>query len=1382
MYVKSLAFAPSNSQIVYASGRPESNQLNAKIYRSVDNGVSFSEVGDLGSLFGDVVVTKLVVHPDDESTVLALSGKDRFTSTENSEVPKVLYMSSSGGSGWLQVATSYNRIVDVVIHPTAPFYTYISDEIQGYFYETNLTNSSWNSVNTTAPFANLLWPLPGNAGLQIRIIDHTANYYAGGDGPESAWLVKNVSGNWQTDVLAVARDWTGADENAWQAGWAKTNEMFNGPFSGLNKAHGYNLSYNSDRIYRIGIQFIFKGSYDNVALNLDFEPAFTDESPIISNTWRSRGIDNITATLVVNTNTTDPDTVYIGLQDLGCFVSTDAGEYWRSCNYKHPGLTDWNGIDGLAYGGSVYSLLSDPGDATKVWMAASAGQRDISAASGQIKLLFSNDTGNSWNESIGLPVTADIYGLSIDTKDPDNKTLYITVDGDMYKTTDGQNIAGATWTAFYSPCDGGCRATAVDPVGNLYVGGEDGLFVYPADNSGWQTLMPVFNNSQDTFQHSSSWKGVTNIRPDLTTSGVVFVSIFQSADQNSDKRSGVYRCEIATGSCAQLLGNAEPFPFARDVAVDPSDTSILYATSSSAYTSGEFDADSKGVYRSTDGGANWTDVNEGLAWPFVVPVAISPAAPKRVFIGSPGPGYHKRDFSAPVTNTIVADYQDDFTEATPASGWSYQWNDSGVIGNAANYSALQWSGASYDGDSNNYPDTSGLNYGQLHSTGGHAGWGESDGASTDRFVIAGYTVTQSGTYNIINSFIDSNTGCQYSNGGELHVYVNDTPHTSFTYDKLDNNAFDATLGNLNAGDTIYVATGPNGTDGCDDFLLDYSIEHAGTSSTNNAPTLNPVINPRVEAGNSLTVSFSASDVDGDTLTYSISSNPDFGSLTDNGNGTASLQLDPTTADVGGYTVTISVSDGQASVNQSFLITVSGGTQAFTVSVSINHDDDDVEQKEGSGSIYFDSSDLELVYDDYNQQDNQTIGLRFNGVDIPQGATISGAHIEFTVDETSSGSTDLTITGQASDDASAFTTQNYDVSSRTTTSASVGWQPATWSNVGAKKQTTDLKFIVQEIVNRNGWAADNSMVFIITGTGSRTVESYDGSAGGAPKLVIDYTTGGGNTNQEPTLDPVSDLSITAGNSQTLSFNASDVDGDTLTYSISNNPAFGTLTDNGNGTASLQLAPVAADVGDYNVTVTVSDGSLSASQSFKITVTGGLQTLVVSIDDGNDDVEENENTGSIYFDSSDLELVYDDYNQQDNQTIGLRFNDIEIPQGATISGAHIEFTVDETSSGSTDLTITGQDSDEAPAFTTQNYDVSSRTATSASVGWQPAAWSTIGAKEQSTDLAVIVQEIVNRSGWTSNGSMVFIITGTGSRIAESYDGSASDAPKLVIDYTN
>ncbi len=174
-----------------------------------------------------------------------------------------------------------------------------------------------------------------------------------------------------------------------------------------------------------------------------------------------------------------------------------------------------------------------------------------------------------------------------------------------------------------------------------------------------------------------------------------------------------------------------------------------------------------------------------------------------------------------------------------------------------------------------------------------------------------------------------------------------------------------------------------------------------------------------------------------------------------------------------------------------------------------------------------------------------------------------------------------------------------------------------------------------------------------------------------------------------------------------------------------------------------------------------------------------TITTQVSQGNDDAEERVSNGNMSLTSSDLELISDGGT---NQLVGIRFQNINIPQGTTILSASIQFTTDETDSGGTSVTIRGHDTDNAGVFTTSNSDISNRTLTTASIAWNSIpAWNSVGqsgANQQTPDLTSIVQEIVNRGGWTSGNSLAFVINGSGERTAESYNGSAGQAPVLTI----
>ena len=174
-----------------------------------------------------------------------------------------------------------------------------------------------------------------------------------------------------------------------------------------------------------------------------------------------------------------------------------------------------------------------------------------------------------------------------------------------------------------------------------------------------------------------------------------------------------------------------------------------------------------------------------------------------------------------------------------------------------------------------------------------------------------------------------------------------------------------------------------------------------------------------------------------------------------------------------------------------------------VDVRVAASTDDAEENTGTGSVNRSSSDLELITD---KTKDQLVGIRFTGLNIPPGAVIVNAYLQFTVDEASTGAAALTITGVDADDALTFSSTNSDISSRATTDATVAWAPADWNTVGESgldQQTPDITAIIQEIVDRTGWTPSSSLALTISGTGKRTAESYNGSPAKAPLLHIEY---------------------------------------------------------------------------------------------------------------------------------------------------------------------------------------------------------------------------------------------------------------------------------------
>ena len=168
----------------------------------------------------------------------------------------------------------------------------------------------------------------------------------------------------------------------------------------------------------------------------------------------------------------------------------------------------------------------------------------------------------------------------------------------------------------------------------------------------------------------------------------------------------------------------------------------------------------------------------------------------------------------------------------------------------------------------------------------------------------------------------------------------------------------------------------------------------------------------------------------------------------------------------------------------------------------------------AGSVHTDSSRIGLGWD--GTRGVVVTGLRFVGVDIPQGALITEATVTFSPlggAANNLGSPTFDVRGEASDAAGTFvydpvSPANFDITSRPTTSSVVNWVPGAWD--AATATTNDLASVVQELVDREGWGVASPVVFIISSTDSdqdnrRRAFAWDSNPDLAPLFTVRYYT-------------------------------------------------------------------------------------------------------------------------------------------------------------------------------------------------------------------------------------------------------------------------------------
>lgn len=527
----------------------------------------------------------------------------------------------------------------------------------------------------------------------------------------------------------------------------------------------------------------------------------------------------------------------------------------------------------------------------------------------------------------------------------------------------------------------------------------------------------------------------------------------------------------------------------------------------------------------------------------------------------------------------------------------------------------------------------------------------------------------------------------------------------------------------------------------------------------------------------------------------------------------------------------SVSTGAVQLDLETLVLGNVPTGTPTTRVfQVENNADDAEENLNNGDMDLGSTDLELAVED----NRQAVGIRFRNTGIPRGATILSAQLEFVIDEENNSNTDIVIFAQDSGDAEPFNNTDFNITSRPrTVGVRLGNLPT--GEVDTTIRTPNFASAVQQVVNRTDWIEDD-LVLMLAGTGSRIVESHNGESNSAPKLIVTYQTGSASSDEQivglrfAQVDIPQGVDITSAHIEfttssltsdtDLSLEISGIDADdTPSFEGSNNelgdaaapPTSNTVAWNNLPAWSVEdevqetpdLRSIVQEITDrpgwcggngmgfkFRVSAGTGrriakafDGDPGAAPRLKlvydidsIPADGGCvnRSLIRQVSTGNDDAEEYVSNGSVNLGSSDLEMVQ----ESETQLVGMRFQDVDIAQGATILNARLEFVADETDSGGTTLTIRGEDIDDASIFSNTNHNISSRTTTTASRSWSPEAWNTTNATFFSPDITSIVQEIVDRDGWRSGNSMAFVISGSGKRVADSYDGNPSGAPRLRV----
>ncbi len=610
-YITDIEFGTNVPSVGYASYHPTFTSNNGVLYKSSDRGLSWSQIST--NLPSGIRILKIIVNPNNANTVYLLTGKGRFACG-----PADVFRSTDGGLLFSNITTSLPEILDLAIdknNPNTLYITTMNANCSAQFYWTDTNGSIYKSTdggtnwgNALSNHTGIIW-IDKNNSSTIRLIDPREPY---------PWV--STSGTWTSTDGGTSFAKTG-DVSNWDTFF--NEELFHSygrSFNGICKTLGEDLSNNN--YYWVTSQWIYKTTNNGTT----FQNIFTDE--ISPGFWKSRGFDNVNM-MDISISKANTNLIYLAYFDIGIWKSTDHGESWQSCNPTNY-TGNWQGK-----GGNCATILADPDRENVVWASMSGNQN------GQVPtyLLKNVNTGdrNSWQLSnSGLP-EEEIMGLSIDVNSAqNNRTLYVTALGDVYKSTDD----GATWSLNFD-CNG-CRFTAVDNFNSniVYAGGEAGVWRSSNGGVNWIDISnPQMKASVGNGFWNRDYDGIFDIKTDPNNTNWVYVTALGT-------NKGLYK-SIDKGTTWQKLLTDN---FMRKIAIKPQNSAILYATSSSAFEAGGYNSNSNGILFSEDGGQSWVQQNQGMAYPFALAVAIDDAANATVFVGSPGTGFQK----SPVFDTTAS--------------------------------------------------------------------------------------------------------------------------------------------------------------------------------------------------------------------------------------------------------------------------------------------------------------------------------------------------------------------------------------------------------------------------------------------------------------------------------------------------------------------------------------------------------------------------------------------------------------------------------------------------------------------------------------------------------------------------------------------------------
>ncbi len=397
------------------------------------------------------------------------------------------------------------------------------------------------------------------------------------------------------------------------------------------------------------------------------------------------------------------------------------------------------------------------------------------------------------------------------------------------------------------------------------------------------------------------------------------------------------------------------------------------------------------------------------------------------------------------------------------------------------------------------------------------------------------------------------------------------------------------------------------TDGTETVTKDVTITIIDVEENGNAPVITSSASFSADENQTAIGTVTATDEDGDDITFSISGSE----ITINSSsGVIAFASAPDYETKSSYTATVTASDGTNSTTQAITVTIidveeNGNAPVITSSDTFSAN----ENQTAIGTVTATDADGDTITYSISGSEiniNSSTGV-LTFASAPDYETKSTYSATVTAsDGTNSTTQAITVNVTNINDNNPVITSSstFTVEENQTSVGSVTANDADGDSLTFALSGTDASLLS---ISSSGVITFNSAPDYETKTSySITVSVSDGTNTTAQSVTVNIT----DENESPVISNLaSTLSINENDTNVVTVSASDPENDNLTYSLSGTDA-SSLSISSSGVITFNSAPDYETKSSYSVTVNVSDGTNTVSQSITINITNVNEPPVIS----------------------------------------------------------------------------------------------------------------------------------------------------------------------------